>query len=102
MRLELNSMLGYFATSKKFGLRRSLSRASTRVSTEFTSIDVCTCDWVISFSLSTAVPVTLVKLPVTFEIARCRTVNCAVEWFGSIVQFEICANAEKIERRKIA
>jgi hypothetical protein len=45
------------------------------------------------------VPVTLVKLPLTFEMAKCRTVNWAVEWSGSMVQVEVCAAAETARKR---
>ena len=78
-RFDLNSRVGYFSTSRKFALRRSLSRSGTRVSTDAASITAFTVDWVMSLSLNCTVPVTLVKLPLTFEMARCRTVNCAVE-----------------------
>jgi len=36
--LEWNVMVGYFCTSRKLGLRRSLSRIWTRVSTELASM----------------------------------------------------------------
>src|SRR6266496_339261 len=102
MRLDLNSIVGYFSTSKKLGLFRSLSRASTRVSTEPTSMVAETCDWVMSFSFKTALPDTFVKFPLTFEMPMCRTVNCAVECAGSIFQLEVCASAERLAKRVTA
>ena len=39
-------------------------------------------------------PLTFVKLPLTFEMAKCRTVNWAVECFGSMVQMDVWAAAE--------
>src|SRR6266446_1225450 len=95
-------MVGYFSTSKKLGLLRSLFRASTRVSTELTSMLADTCDCVMSFSFRTTLPVTLVKFPETFEIPRCRTVNCAVECAGSMFQVEVCASADRLARRAMA
>src|SRR5579872_3944306 len=40
--LDLKVIIGYFCTSRKFGLRRSLSRICTRVSTELASLDTST------------------------------------------------------------
>src|SRR5271155_5716868 len=97
--LDLNSMVGYFSASKKWSLLRSLSRASTRVSTEFTSMVAETWELEICFSSRTTVPVTFVKLPVTFEMPKCRTVNCAVEWLGSMFHVFVCASAGTVPRR---
>src|SRR5260370_42670250 len=61
-----------------------------------------TSDCVMSLSLRTTVPVTFVKLPVTFEIPRWRTVNCAVECAGSMFQVEVCASADRLATRAMA
>src|SRR6266576_5894780 len=98
MRFDLNSRVGYFSTSRKLGLRRSLSRSGWRVSIEPASMVAFTCDCVMSLSFMVTLPLTLVKAPLTFEIPRCRTVNWALEWLGSIFQVEVCAAADNARR----
>src|SRR5437879_6561489 len=66
-------------SSRKLGLRRSLSRSGWRVSIELASMVAFTCDCVMSLSLRVTLPLTLVKAPLTFEIPRCRTVNWALD-----------------------
>src|SRR5713226_4251581 len=90
---DLNVIVGYLATSKKWSLRKSLSRSGTRVSTEATSIVTSTEDFAMSLSSNCTVPLTFVNAPRTVEIARWRTANCAAEWFGSICQVEVAVPA---------
>src|SRR6266850_6577240 len=91
--LDLNVMVGKWATSKNLSLRRSLSRAGSRVSTVETSMVTSTVDLVTSLSSSTIVPLTLLKAPRTVEIAMWRTENCADECCGSIFHSEVAAAA---------
>src|SRR5215469_228887 len=86
-------MVGYFCTSRKFGLRRSLSRISTRVSTVFASMVAFRVVFEGSDGSKVADPLTLVNAPRTVETPRCRTENCAAEWLGSICQVADCAPA---------
>src|SRR5216684_2797024 len=88
---DLNVIVGYLATSKKWSLRKSLSRSGTRVSTEAASIVTSTEDFAMSLSSNCTVPLTFVKAPRTVEIVRWRTANCAAEWFGSICHVEFAA-----------
>src|SRR6266851_5654928 len=91
--LDLNVMVGKWATSKNLSLRRSLSRAGSRVSTVETSMVTSTVDLVTSLSSSTIVPLTLLKAPRTVEIAMWRTENCADECCGSIRHSDVAAPA---------
>src|SRR5581483_12283452 len=91
--LDLKVIVGYFCTSKKLGLRRSLSRIWTRVSTELASIVASKESFEGSDGSYVADPVTFVKAPRTVETPRCRTENCADEWLGSICQLPACATA---------
>src|SRR6266853_2561478 len=91
--LDLKVMVGKCATSKNLLLRRSLSRAGSRVSTVETSMVTSTVDLVTSLSSSTIVPLTLLKAPRTVEIAIWRTENCADECCGSIFHSEVAAAA---------
>src|SRR5215471_5747655 len=90
---DLKVMVGYFCTSRKLGLRRSLSRISTRVSTEFASIETSTVFLVGSAVLYVADPLTFINAPRTVDTPRCRTENCAAEWLGSICHVPACAAA---------
>ena len=65
--LDLKVMVGKWATSKKRSLRRSLSRSGSRVSTVFTSMVTSTLDFVMSWSSSTIVPLSLLNAPRTVE-----------------------------------
>src|SRR5467141_2171771 len=91
--LDLKVMVGKCATSKNLSLRRSLSRAGSRVSTVETSIVTSTPDLVMSLSSSTIVPLTLLKAPRTVEMAIWRTENCAEECCGSIFHSDVAAPA---------
>src|SRR5579864_3882924 len=84
--LEWNVMVGYFLTSRKLGLRKSLSLISTRVSTEFASIVASRESFDGLAGSYFAEPLTLVNAPRTVETPRWRTENCAAEWLGSICQ----------------
>src|SRR5271170_3773624 len=95
---DLKVMVGYFCTSKKLGLRRSLSRISTRVSTEAASMLAVIWSLAGLASSTTMVPLTLVKAPRTVEIPRWRTENCADECMGSICQVS-CAAAVTVAAR---
>jgi len=91
--VDLNVSVGYLAVSKKWSLRKSLSRSATLVSTEAASMVTSTDDLLMSLSSICTVPLTFVNAPRTVEIARWRTANCAAEWFGSICHVEGAAAA---------
>src|SRR5438552_6203145 len=91
--LDLKVIVGKCATSKNLSLRRSLSRAGSRVSTVETSIVTSTVDLVVSLSSSTIVPLTLLKAPRTVEMVIWRTENCADECCGSIFHSDVVAPA---------
>src|SRR5713101_5181355 len=101
MRFDLKVIVGYFATSKKCEPRRSLSRISTRVSTELGSIVTSIEELVGSEGEYFTSPLTLVNVPRTVEIPRCRTENCAAECAGSRCQtsFWVCAAALTMQIR---
>src|SRR6185369_12437186 len=87
-------MAGYFATSKKSGLRRCSSRFASPVSIDAVSIDASTTARVGSFSSATAVAVNFGNFPFTVLIMRWRTPNWMLECAGSISQVEVvCASA---------
>src|SRR5271154_3003749 len=96
-------MVGYFWASRKRGLRRSLSRISTRVSTEADSIAA----WIedlpgLAGSYCTA-PLTLVNAPRMVETPRWRTENCAEECGGSSCQVSLsCAAADRVSSKVMA
>src|SRR5271156_437632 len=85
-------IVGYLATSKKWSLRRSLSRISTRVSTELASMVTFT-EALLRSGESTTTPLTLVKAPLTVEMPIWRTENCAAECGGSRYHVWVCAEA---------
>src|SRR5450432_1377257 len=87
-------MVGNFSTSRKLALRRSLSRMSTRVSTEAASMVASRAVLAGLEGSKVADPLTLVKAPRTVDTARCRTENCAAVCMGSICQVPVCAAAE--------
>src|SRR5580704_10453922 len=91
-------MVGYFCASKKLGLRRSLSRISTRVSTEAASMVTWIEDLPRLAGSYCTLPLTLVKAPRTVERPRWRTENCAEEWGGSSCQVP-CAEADRVRSR---
>src|SRR5580704_11817148 len=93
-------MVGNFCTSRKFGLRRSLSRISTRVSTEAASIVASRESFDGSLGSYVADPFTLVNAPRTVDTARWRTENCAAVWLGSICQVPACAAAVAAKSRE--
>src|SRR3974390_281804 len=86
-------MVGYFCTSRKFGLRRSLSRISTRVSTDVASMVASRESFEGSEGSCLAEPLTFVNAPRTVDTPRCRTENCAEECMGSICHVPTCAAA---------
>src|SRR5579864_6249462 len=94
-------MVGYFCTSRKFGLRRSLSRISTRVSTEAASIVASREVLEGSEGSYLADPLTLVNAPRTVETPRCRTENCAEACGGSICQVPAWAAAARVNVKKV-
>src|SRR5271155_4393312 len=98
---ETKVMVGYFCTSRKFGLRRSLSRMSTRVSTEVASIVAWIEDLPGLAGSYFTVPLTLVNAPRTVETPRCRTENCADECGGSSCHVS-CAAAVRVRRNAMA
>src|SRR5271169_4040330 len=79
-------MVGYFCASRNLGLRKSLSRISTRVSTEAASMLVWIEDLERFVASYCKLPLTLVNAPRTVETPRWRTENCAEEWGGSSCQ----------------
>src|SRR5258708_34351043 len=91
--LDLKVMGGKWATSKKWSLRRSLSRPGSRVSTVETSMVTSTVDLAMSLSSTTTEPVTLLNAPRTGEMAKWRTENCADECAGSIFHSVVPAAA---------
>src|SRR5438874_11060349 len=94
-RVDLKVMVGYFSTSKKCGLRRSLSRIWTRVFTVFASIVASIEALVGSDGSKLTVPLAFSNWPRTVEIPKCFTENCAAVWLGSICQ--VCGSAMQIE-----
>src|SRR5579871_5897458 len=86
-------MVGNFSASRKFGLRRSLSRISTRVSTEAASILASSDVLEGSAGSYLAEPLTLVNAPRIVETPTGITENCAEECIGSICQVAACAAA---------
>src|SRR5271166_2177661 len=94
-------MVGYFCTSRKFGLRKSLSRISTRVSTELASMVASSESFVASEGSYFAEPVTFVNAPRTVDTPRCFTENCAAEWLGSICQVPAWAAAATDNARAV-
>src|ERR1700676_4494843 len=76
---ERKVMVGWLATSKKSALRRCSSRCNSRVSMDEVSMLTSTVDFAGSNGSSTALPLTLVNSPRTFEIIKCRTLKCAAE-----------------------
>ena len=92
--VDTKVIVGNLVASKKPSLFRSSSRRETRVSIEATSIEALTVDLVMSESSITTVPVTLVNSPWMLEIPRCRTINCAFAWYGSIFQVLVAAKRE--------
>src|ERR1700683_213777 len=98
---DVKVMVGYFCASRKRGLRRSLSRISTRVSMEAASMVA----WIEAFEglagSYCTVPLTLVNAPRTVETPRWRTENCADEWGGSSCQAS-CAAADRVSSRVMA
>lgn len=77
-------MVGYSSTFRKAADRMSLSRCSSPVSMEDTSMLAITCDSC-GFSASTIAPSTLRNLPLTLAIIRCRTLKETSLCTGSIV-----------------
>src|SRR6267154_175723 len=47
---------------------------------------------------STNTPPSLLKVPLTVEIPRWRTENCAEEWLGSMYHVSVCAMARETVR----
>src|SRR5881394_2574297 len=92
-RVDLNVMVGYFSTSKKCGLSRSLSRIWTRVFTVFASIVASIEASVGSDGSKRTVPLAFSNWPRTVEIPKCFTENCAAVWLGSICQ--VCGSAKQ-------
>src|SRR5580693_166859 len=99
--LDWKVMVAYFWASRKRGLRRSLSRISTRVSTEAASMVVWIEDLFRLAGSYTTLPLTLVKAPRTVETPRWRTENCAEECCGSSCQVS-CAAADRVRSRAAA
>src|SRR5437660_11770158 len=93
--LDLKVMVGKCATSKNLSLRRSLSRAGSRVSTVETSMVAATVGLVTSLSSSTIVPVTLVKAPRQGGIAMWRAENSADEGCGAVLHQGVAGEARK-------
>src|SRR6266849_980582 len=89
--VDLNVSVGYLAVSKKWSLRKSLSRSATLVSTEVASMVTSTDDLLMSLSSICTVPLTFVNAPRTVDRTRWRTANCAAEWFGSICHVDVAA-----------
>src|ERR1700722_2514214 len=94
-------MVGYFCTSRKLGLRRSLSRIPARVSTEVAAMVASSIVFDGSAGSNVADPLTLVKAPRTVDTPRCRTENCAEVCMGSIFQLPACATAVAARAREV-
>src|ERR1700722_2358118 len=92
-------IVGYFCTSRKFGLRKSLSRISTRVSTEAASMVASSETLDGSAESNFALPLTLVNAPRTVETPRCFTENWAEECAGSNCQVFVCATVDAVKAR---
>ena len=84
---------GNRSTSKKSGLRRSLSRSALRVLIVVASSVASTWSVERSFGSNLAVPTGPSNSPLTFDTTMCRTENCAAECPGSIVQATGCPSA---------
>src|SRR5271157_3499115 len=97
-RFDLKVNVGYFATSRKSGLRRWLSRISTRVSTDAASMVTSMDVFDRSDGSYSTLPLTFVKAPRTVEMPMWRTENCAELCGGSICQVS-ARTAEGIARR---
>ncbi len=84
--VDLKFMVGYFSTSKKSTLFRCASRCGSPVFKVGTSTDASTLERVESTVCSFRVPLSPLKLPFTFEIIMCFTLNSALECAGSSFQ----------------
>ena len=93
--VDLNVIAGYFATSRKCGLRTSLSRIWTRLLNVVASMVASMDVFAGSDGSKTTVPLVFSNTPRTVEIPKCRTENCAAVWLGSICQ--VCGSAMQIE-----
>src|SRR4051812_3740824 len=89
---DLKVMVGYLATSKKLGLRRSLSLLSTRVFTVAASMETSIVVLLGSAGSQVTVPAVFSNNPRTVEIPRWRIENCEAVWLGSISQVLLSAN----------
>src|SRR5438067_12937310 len=84
-RLDLNVAVGNWATSKKFGDFRSLSRPSVPVLTPVTSIVMSALRLSSDLPSYSTVPLTGPSVPRTVDTSRCFTLNPAAEWLVSTV-----------------
>src|ERR1019366_9250483 len=87
---ETNVIAGNFSTSRKSALFRCASRCSSRVWMVVASMLASTREFSGAPASNTTVPVTLENSPRTLDTIRCRTLNPAVEWTGSIVYLTAC------------
>src|SRR5439155_26983867 len=91
--VDLNVIAGYFATSRKCGLRTSLSRIWTRLLNVVASMVASMDVFAGSDGSKTTVPLAFSNWPRTVEIPKCFTENCAAVWLGSICQ--VCGSAKQ-------